>query len=291
MTQIEARDQQALIDSILDSQISIPPQPAILLEIDRLVSKPNNNLTAIGHLIGKDVGVSAAIFKLVNSPFYGLPCQITSIPKAIATMGLAQVTNIVKGLALRKVLSGHELAYEKFWEHSGEIATLSSIIAGKRVSACNIAMDQAYTAGLFHECGVPILMQRFPEYSSVFRLNQGSNWPDFRKEDLLFNTDHAVVGHLVAKYWNLPDFICQAVRFHHERLNVEHSALTLVSILQLAQHIHKDLHQLDDTEWPLIKWQALDEIGVRKEDSAEFIEDVIDVFNRQQPLYAAQLSP
>ena len=283
MTQTKARDEQALIDNILNSQINIPPQPDILLEIDRLISKPNNNLAAIGHLIGKDVGISAAIFRLVNSSFYGLPYQITSIPKAIATMGLTQVTNIVKGVALCRVLSGQELAYEKFWERSGEIATLSSIIAGKLVSSYNIAMDQAYIAGLFHECGVPILMQHFPEYCGAFRLSLGSNWPDFQNEDLLFNTDHTVVGYLVARHWNLPDFICQAVRFHHERLSVENSALTLVSILQLAQHIHKSLHQLDDTEWPQIKEQVLDEIGMGKNASAEFIEDVLDVFNRQQP--------
>lgn len=282
MTRTDAREEQALIDKVLKSQIHIPPQPAILLEIDELINKPNNNLVAIGHLIGKDTGISAAIFKIVNSPFYKSSHKVTSISKAVAIMGLAQVTNIVKGLALRKILSGHELVYEKFWERSREIAILGSIIAGKQVSSCNIAMDQAYIAGLFHECGVPILMQRFPEYCGAFRLNRGSNWPNFKDEDLLFNTDHTVVGFLVAKHWNLPDFICQAVRFHHERLSVEHSALTLVSILQMARHLHKRLHQLDDTEWPQIKEHALEEIGVDEEDYAEFIEDVLDAFNRQQ---------
>lgn len=273
---------KTLIENILNCQISIPPQPAILLEIDKLINKPNNNLIAIGHLVSKDVGISAAVLKLTNSSYYGSQHQVTSISKAIAIMGLEQVTNIVKGLALRQALSGHELAYEKFWERSGEIATLSSIIAGKQVSSCNISLDQAYTAGLFHECGVPILMQHFPEYCGAFRLSQGSNWPDFKNEDLLFDTDHAVVGYLVAKHWNLPDIICQAVRFHHERLNVEYSALTLVSILQMAQHIFKDLHNLDDAEWPQIKEHVLEEIGVWKKDSEEFIKDVLDAFSQQQ---------
>lgn len=268
------------LDKILASDINIPPQPAILLEIEKLLNKPGDNLSAIGKLLGKDAGLSAAIFKLVNSPFYRRSVTISSIPKAVAILGINQVINLVKGLALKKALGGNELVYEKFWERSEEIAVLASIIAGKQVSVCNIAMDQAYMAGLFHECGVPILLQRFPDYCKLFRLNEGSNWPDFREEDHSFNTDHTVVGFLVARHWNLPDFICQAVRFHHDRLSVEHSALTMVSILQLARHLHKRLHRLTDDEWPQVRKQALEEIGIHLESEAEFVEDVLERFNQ-----------
>lgn len=282
MKKIEISNEQALLEKVLGSQINIPPQPAILIEIDKLLDKPNNPLTAIGKLINADVGLSAAIFKLVNSSFYNTPSQITSIQKAIIVLGLTQVSNLIKGLSLRKAIGGQELAYAKFWERSTEIATLCAIIARKQISACNIAVDQAYMAGLFHECGVPILMQRFPEYCQSFRLNDGSNWPDFKEEDLRFNTDHTVVGFLVTKHWNLPEYITQAVRFHHDRLNVDHAALTLVSILQMARHLHKKIHRSKDTEWADIGGQVLEEIGVGKEGSVEFMEDVLEIFTNQQ---------
>ena len=275
-------DEQALLDQVLGSQISIPPQPTILLEIDQLLNKPNNQITAIGNLITKDVGLSAAIFKLVNSTFYKPSTQITSIQKAITILGLNQVANLIKGLLLRKSIGGNDVAYEKFWERSNEIALLSAIVARKQISACNIAVEQAYMAGLFHECGVPILMQRFPEYCQAFRLNQGSHWPDFQEEDKRFNTDHTVVGYLVTRHWNLPEYICQAVRFHHDRLNVEHAALTMVSILQMARHLHKKLHRNSDPEWSKINGAILDEIGVDKGGANEFMEDVLEKFNHEQ---------
>jgi len=283
MKNTTSNSEQALLDKVLGSQISIPPQPAILLEIDRLLKKPNNQITAIGNLINKDVGLSAAIFKLVNSSFYKPASPITNIQKAITILGLTQVENLIKGLSLRKAIGGNDIAYEKFWERSDEIATLSAIIAAKQLSACNIAVDQAFMAGLFHECGVPILMQRFPDYCQTFRLNQGSNWPDFHDEDKRFNTDHTVVGFLVTKHWNLPEFICQAVRFHHERLSVDHAALTLVSILQMARHLHKKIHRLPNDEWANIGAQVLEEIGVGKEGSVEFMEDVVETFNQERP--------
>ena len=283
MKKDEISNEQALLENVLGSRINIPPQPAIILEIDRLINKSNNQLSPIAALISKDVGLSAAIFKLVNSPFYKSPARITSTQKAIVILGLAQLTTLIKGLSLRKAIGGQELAYEKFWERSEEIAMLSGIIAGKQISACNIAVDHAYMAGLFHECGVPILMQHFPEYCRTFRLNQGSNWPDFHEEDRRFNTDHTVVGFLVTRHWNLPEFICQAVRFHHDRLNVDHAALTLVSILQMARHLHKRIHELPDDEWPDIRKQVLQEIGVSEEGSTEFMEDVLETFIQQRP--------
>ncbi|MDX8400058.1 MAG: HDOD domain-containing protein [Gallionellaceae bacterium] len=283
MKKVTIANEQALLDQLLASQINIPPQPTILLEIDKLLNKPNSQLNKIGNLINRDVGLSAAIFKLVNSSFYQLPTKVTDIQNALTILGLTQVCNLIKGLSLRKAISGQEIAYEKFWERSEEIATLCAIVANKQISACNIAVDQAYMAGLFHECGVPILMQHFPEYCMAFRINQGSNWPDFHEEDRRFNTDHTVVGLLVTRNWHLPEFICQAVRFHHERLSVEHAALTLVSILQMARHLHKLLHHLPDDEWPDISDYVLEEIGVGKKGVDDFIDAVLDTFTQNQP--------
>jgi HD-like signal output (HDOD) protein len=48
MTTKDIPDEKTLLDNVLGSRINIPPQPTILLEIDKLVNKPNNQITAIG---------------------------------------------------------------------------------------------------------------------------------------------------------------------------------------------------------------------------------------------------
>jgi len=274
-----SKSSQSQIEQVLCSQINIPPQPAILLELSRLIDEPDNNLGAISELIERDVGLCAGIFKMVNSSAYSLPHKLTSISKAVSVLGLTQVMNLIKGMALRRVLNGNEMAYQKFWERSEEIAGLASIIAGRQVTVCNIAMDQAYMAGLFHGCGVPILMQHNPEYCKQFRLNRGGDWPDFREEDRLFDTDHAVVGYMVAKHWNLPNFICQAIRFQHDQLNSKYAALTLVSILQMAQHLRMVLYRVRDDRWAKIESQVIEEIGLGKDEVNDFMEDVVEVFH------------
>jgi len=272
---------QKQFDDLIQGGIQIPPQPAILLEIEKLLNSPRNNTNALAKLIGQDPGLCAVVFRVVNSPFYGLSKPIDNISKALVVLGINQLVNIIKGISLRNAIGGKEAIYEKFWERSGDIAALSSVIAGKVISACNISPDQAYMAGLFHECGVPILMQRFPDYCKAFRLGEGRNWPDFREEDRRFNTDHTVVGYLVARHWNLPDFACQAIRYHHDRLHVGHTALTLVSILQMARHLYHKMAGLPETQWHEMQAQALEELGLGQEGLTEFEEDVVDTFRQE----------
>lgn len=270
--------EQRQVEDILGNGITLPPQPKILVDMERLVGQPNANVGDIAKLVGQDAGLTAAVFKIIHSPAYRTAKKIESLEQAISVIGLQQMANIIKSAALRRSLGGKEPFYEYFWEHSAEIAQLSSIIAWKLRSVCNVFPDQAYMAGLFHDCGLPILMQRFPDYCRSFRQGQGCQLPALQEEDRRFNTDHSVVGHLVARHWQLPDFICQAVRFHHDILHTEHKATTMVAILQMAAHIHNTYGQRDDTEWYQCKDRVLEELGLGADGLKEFEEDVYDSF-------------
>jgi len=280
IVELTAKEQQDL-KKLLDSGIALPAQPKIMLEMERMIHKPKVNLGAIAKLVSKDPALTAIIFKIIGSPIYGLRKPIDSVEKAISVIGLSQMSNIVKSAALRQSIGGAESFYEWFWERSGDIAQLCSIIAYKQRSVCNIFPDQAQLAGLFHDCGVPLLMQRFPSYCQSFRIEHGRKWPNVVLEDHELNTDHAVVGYLIARNWNLPDFICQAVRFHHEILHTEHKATTMVAILQMARHIYNVYHNTDDTEWETSHQQALEEIGVGQKGLKEFEEDVYDMLKNE----------
>lgn len=274
-------DEQKELEKLLGSGVCLPAQPKIMLEMERLINKPKVNMSAIAQLVSKDPALTAIIFRIIGSPIYGLRKPVDSVERAISVIGLTQMANIVKAAALRQAVGGAEPFYEWFWERSGDIAQLCSIIAHKQRMVCNIFPDQAQLAGLFHDCGVPMLMQRFPEYCVSFRTAQGQKWPNVVEEDRSLQTDHAVVGYLIAKHWNLPDFICQAVRFHHEILHAEHKAMTMVAILQMARHIYNVYSGNNDTEWEVDKERVMEEIGISAEGLKEFEEDVYDTLKNQ----------
>jgi HD-like signal output (HDOD) protein len=270
--------EQQQVEALLGSGIQIPPQPQVLIELEKTINHPRASTASIAKLVTQDAALTAAVFKVINSPAYGLRRKIDSLDQAISVIGMKQMANIIKSVALRQAMGGKDPFYELFWERSGEIAQLAAIIATKQRSVCNLVPDQVYMAGLFHDCGIPVLMQRFPDYCKTLREAKTCDWSGIGAEDQRLHTDHCVAGYMVARHWQLPDFICQAVRFHHDILHTEHQATTLVAILQLGMHIYNVYRNQDDREWAAVQSKVLSELGLSAEGLKEFEEDVYDSF-------------
>jgi HD-like signal output (HDOD) protein len=270
--------EQNQLNELLDNGIKIPPQPTILADIEQLLGQSQVHIGDVAALVAKDAGLAAMVYKIISSPVYGVRKPAESLEKAISVIGLKQMANIIKCAALRTALGDSTHDFKWFWDHSMDIAQLASIIAWKLRTVCNIFPDQAYMAGLFQECGVPILMQRFPDYGKTFRLSASKMWPDQAQENLHFKTDHCVTGFLLARYWHLPDFISQAVRFHHDIPRTEHKATTMVAILQMAVHVHNVYARKPDPAWENNRPQVLEELGISAEGLKEFEEEVYDTY-------------
>ena len=59
------------------------------------------------------------------------------------------------------VSNGHARYMMRFWDASARKARLSAWLAYK-LDIPGFHSEDAYTFGLFHDCGIPILMMRFP---------------------------------------------------------------------------------------------------------------------------------
>ena len=154
------------------------------------------------------------------------------------------------------------------------------LIADERISVCNIFPDQAYLAGIFHDCGVPLLMQRFPTYCAEMKLGTPGTWIDLAEEDRKFNADHCVVGYLIARHWHLPEFICDAIRYHHAIAELgQHEARSMVAIVQLAIDIHYRDQRIASAEWERVRHDVLPELGLNDEALPEFVDIVLERFN------------
>lgn len=255
--------------------ISIPPQPQIMVDLQMEQMMPDCDIYAIAKLISQDAGLAGSVLKTVNSPFYGLGNKITSISQAVSLLGVNSVINLVNGLSIRGELSDAQIvAMGNFWDSSMEVAMASATIA-KQIGFPSA--DEAYTLGLFHNCGIPLLMMRFDNYPQVLKeayKDHGKRITDVENEQL--KTNHAVVGYYVGKSWNLPGYLCQAIHEHHnvpKVLEDEHSDTrkkTLLAILKMAEHIcgnHRILgDQQQDFEWDSLADQVLLYVGMSQYD-------------------------
>lgn len=219
--------------------LGIPPCPKILLELAAEAKKDEPDLQKIERLICTDVGLSAALIKTINSPFYGLRTKVHSVMQAIHMLGLSHLSLLVMGMVLRDALKGMgQLDMSRFWDASAKIAIISSYIASRLPYLVfeqvrrQIDKDMVYTYSLFQDCGIPILLNRYANYKDTLSLaNKTSDKKFTDVEETEYVNNHAQVGYLLAQSWGLPEEMVQAIRHHHEhaKLAADASFLTTES--------------------------------------------------------------
>lgn len=243
-------------DSVSDilKTIFIPPCPAVVAALLEEARCPDVDFNKIIRLITGDLSLAASMMKTANSPIFALRNKVDTVQKAAAVLGLKNILSIVNGLALKRTLTPKGISMERFWERSNYHATVSTRLA-RRLPG--VSQEDAYTFGLFHDCGIPILMQRFSDYKETLVIANRSAKAVWETETERHGTDHVTVGAMLAHNWHLPHSIVEAIRMHHnfEILADDSSdigdqvrALTAVSLL--ADHlIARFLDAPDDAEW------------------------------------------
>lgn len=270
------------IRRLLETGVKIPAQPRVLTELRRLMARKELDVRLLARVINQDPGMSALLFKVVCSPAYRQHQPFESIEQILHAVGVHQTFNLVQAIALTSMLdiSKNREVYEAFWARSRAVGQLAMLIAEERIAVCNIFPDQAYLAGIFHDCGVLLLMQRFPRYCAEMRLEEPGRWVDLAEEDKKFNADHCVVGYLVARHWHLPDFICDAIRFHHAIGDLGfHQTRSMVAVLLLAIEIYYRSLRVPNAEWDSVKNEVLPELGISEDALPEFIDDILERYN------------
>jgi len=254
--------------------ISVPPQPQIMVDLQMEQYMPDPDLDVIARLISQDPGLSGALLKIVNSAHYGLSNKIASIQRAVNLLGSRSVINLINALSIRGEMSDETIVtLNRFWDTAQDVA-MTSLSVAKRTGSQ--AVDEAYALGLFHDCGVPLMLKRFPNYMPVLEEAYANAGPDCRvvdTENNAFNTNHAVVGYYTAKSWRLPEHVTDAIANHHNALAVfsDESSRNaplknLLAILKMAEHICASYRVLGnqsmDHEWNAVGHLVLDYVGL-----------------------------
>lgn len=265
--------------------ISVPPQPQIMVDLQMEQVMPNPDLKVIARLISQDPGLSGALLKIVNSPFFGLTNRIASIQQAVNLLGCDTVINLINAQSIKGELSDEAIVtLNRFWDTAQDVA-MTCLTLAKRIGYHS--PDEAYTLGLFHNCGIPLMVKRFPNYMVVLEEAYYSASAENRvvdTENRLLNTNHAVVGYFTAKSWNLPLHLCEAIASHHNALSIfsdeagDAQLKTLLAILKMAEHIcesHRILgNQPEDHEWQSIEQRVLEYVGLSDYDFENLRESI-----------------
>lgn len=231
-------DKLEIVEQIQKSN-ELLSMPQAISEILREMEKPDYSADALGSIILKDASLTTRILKLANSPFYHRFSEIKNVNQAIAVLG----STTVKCLALSSSVFNAELIQENTGidvkNFFGSVLSVAS--AAQRIAreADYKASDEAFIAGLLHHIGIMFLVHHYPkEYKKVVsRQVKARTLAEAEQE--VFGLDHSEVGYQLSIRWNLPEYVCDAIRGHHEFVNLK-TKTSMPNIIRLATVLVED---------------------------------------------------
>jgi putative nucleotidyltransferase with HDIG domain len=204
----------ALISRVKD----LPPLPTILMKALEMTMDPDASIRNLHLLISQDQALSAKILRIVNSALYSLRREVSTVSHAVTVLGMDTVKAVIMAASVDHVFqSSKDLGTKLMTEHAWGTALAARAIA-RHVRYENV--EEALICGLMHDIGKPVMMQnlrdRYQEIlSEVYEGKSGFHLLELQA----FGFSHAHVGALLAKKWNFPPQLAEAVGYHHDPLS------------------------------------------------------------------------
>ena len=264
--------------------IGIPPRPIIIDRITQEMRKDEPNFIYLGQLITADVSLAASLIKMANSPYFGLQGRARSVNDALLMLGLKVTSRAVAGLSLRRAFPASP-QLERFWSASAQTAVLSGWLVSV-LEMPGLHADDAYTFGLFRDCGIPVLLRRFSNYEQTLVLaNDELELPFTHVEIEQYSTDHAMIGRLLAQNWWLPEEVCLAIRHHHDIHVIESmdtslpaTSLQMIAVSQTAEYLLQLITGLSHTcEWTKLGASCLRLLNITQVELPELCKKAVEM--------------
>ncbi|MFC0254700.1 HDOD domain-containing protein [Massilia consociata] len=270
------------VDALIKS-IRIPPRPSLLADLQRELASEDPSPDAIGRIVASDVGMSGALLKLANSSIYGGRRKAKSIEQAILFLGINQVAALMTGLLAREAIPANSATLASFWDVSTRRAQ-AMVFLSRRLRLGE--PDVAHTFGLFCDTGVPLLIERFPDYAATYAAASLETARPFTAlEEERHSTSHAAVGCLLARNWGLSGDVGWAILHHHDYAVIDDAATagavrSLVALSVLAENaISSYQGQGESLEWAKGGAAACTYLGLSSEETAELLDELAEVFH------------
>lgn len=267
--EMEKSEQHLKIRKFIDRMPSMSTTLGKVLEV---CSKTDASPNELYKVVSLDPVLTGQVLRLINSAYYSLVNQVTSLPRAITMLGI----NTVKNMALSTaVIATMELARKKsalpmgpFWAHSLGVAVAAKMFGGLQDFDL-MQREELFFAGLLHDLGkIPF----GEDYSAVLQAMQEQQGALLEIETKVLGVNHQDIGGMIAQKWKFNSFLADCISHHHDSDQSGcDDRIALVSLADLyincmeygaAGNTYPDLHRRDELLARFgFDWDQLVEMG------------------------------
>ena len=206
----------------------LPPIPEVAMKLIEGSRNPDVSMRRLVELIKLEPSLCLKVLRLCNSAYYGLPREVRSIQEALVYIGTDSLVNFILAGCFSRLYEekqeGYGLAPGDLWRHCVACAMATRRLAAGEEDG---ARAEAFTAGPLHDVGKIVLntyvAQEFDEIIALVE-NEGLSFDQAEREIIGFS--YTDVGGIIAKAWDLPESLFEAIAYHHDpSLAKNHSRL------------------------------------------------------------------
>ncbi len=202
------------MEQVRPADLPAPPQAAI--QIMRACADDKVSNKVLSAIVSNDPVLSAALLRVVNSPFFGFGREISNITQAVTLLGHNALRNLVLCISVRdaldvRAISGFDVNH--YWEDA-----LRRAVAAKQLAvACGLKnQEDCFTRGLLQDFGLLVLMHLFPDRGYLWEELRAATPVERTQIELAhYQTTHERIMQQLASSWNLPDEIALPIVNHH----------------------------------------------------------------------------
>jgi putative nucleotidyltransferase with HDIG domain len=191
--------------------------PVLIESRERVIAAATADSARIGDLVEaveSDVALAVSVLRFANRS--GLvPGGVAGIPAAVDALkpsGVLAVAGTAPSFDFFESNGGWELKPERFRVHA--LATQRAADQIARVTGW-MERDELAVTALLHDVGRLVISQLHPGYKVYFDAITRTPEQRLREEREQLGIDHALVGGVLARRWNLPQRIAVAIERHH----------------------------------------------------------------------------
>jgi putative nucleotidyltransferase with HDIG domain len=194
----------------------MPAFPKSVQQIIELTARADCSPRDLVDVIDKDPVVTVKILKVVNSAYFSLPKQVTSIGNAVVYLGFNTIKNLALSIAAIGMLPKDNAAgfdMQQCLLHSLATAGIAKKLASRLDDAD--PMD-CFIAGLLHDFGKVVLAQFMPnEFRLALDASRSGNISLHEALQTTIGADHSTVGVMLIEKWRFATTLVETIGNQH----------------------------------------------------------------------------
>lgn len=242
---------------------SLPALPATYARICQMTQDMNVSIDEVASVVERDPAISAAVLRIINSAYFGLPRRVSSVRETVRYLGIVPLKNLVLTVEVFEGLAVGKKALVLQQE------ALVRAYAMREILGRTPLAEHAFVAGILADVGQLLVQAKLPvDAMAIDKRVEAGALPWVVQMERL-GCSAAQIGAQLLAGWNLPGGLVEAVALQHQPSrgtpapNVT-TALCLVSAVEwsnrAAPHLRQDMRKKAEelvTAFPSVTIESL----------------------------------